>query len=248
MTVPELPLLGLKIADLDVVTAAAVLAGRPADAPFAYVMTPNADNFVRISRDPALRAIYENALLRFLDSRVVARAGRLLGLASPQVAPGSDLTAELLHCHLKPGERITIIGLRPAHLAALVAACGIAPPFHHNPPMGFERDPRAVNEAVGFVLAHPARFVFLAVGSPRQELLADAIRATGRATGLGLCVGASLEFVAGAARRAPGWMRRAGLEWLHRLIREPRRLARRYLLDDPPIFALLMRERIARDP
>jgi len=243
---PETRLLGLLLADMDAAAAAAALAARPADAPFAYVMTPNADNFVRISHDPALRAIYERAQLRLLDSRVVARAARLLGLSPPAVAPGSDLTAELLRRHLLPGERVTIIGLRPAYLAPLIAACGIAPPFHHNPPMGFERDPAAMRAAVAFVLAHPARFVFLAVGSPRQERLADAIRATGRATGIGLCIGASLEFLAGATRRAPRWMQRAGLEWLHRLASDPRRLARRYLVEDPPIFRLLLRERLAR--
>jgi N-acetylglucosaminyldiphosphoundecaprenol N-acetyl-beta-D-mannosaminyltransferase len=242
----DTPLLGLLLADMDAAAAAAALATLAADAPFAYVMTPNADNFVRISRDPALRAIYERALIRLLDSRVVARAARLLGLAPPAVAPGSDLTAELLRHHLAPGERVTIIGLRPAYLAPLIAACEIAPPFHHNPPMGFERDPAAMRAAVEFVLAHPARFVFLAVGSPRQEMLADAIRATGRATGLGLCVGASLEFLAGASRRAPRWMQRAGLEWLHRLGSDPRRLARRYLVDNPPVFKLLLRERLTR--
>ena len=243
---PETKLLGLLLADMDAVTAAAALASRAAEAPFAYVMTPNADNFVRVSRDPALRGIYQRAVIRLLDSRVVARAARLLALSPPAVAPGSDLTAELLRHHLIPGERVAIIGLRPAYLPPLIAACGIAPPFHHDPPMGFERDPAAVRAAVEFVLAHPARFVFLAVGSPRQEMLADAIRATGRATGLGLCVGASLEFLAGASRRAPRWMRRAGLEWLHRLVSDPKRLARRYLIDDLPIFKLLLRERLAR--
>ncbi|MBN9564019.1 MAG: WecB/TagA/CpsF family glycosyltransferase [Alphaproteobacteria bacterium] len=243
---PETKLLGLRLADMDVPAAAAALASRAGDAPFAYVMTPNADNFVRISRDPALRAIYERALIRLLDSRVVARAARLLGLAPPAVAPGSDLTAELLRHHLAPGERVAIVGLRPTYLVSLITACGITPPFHHDPPMGFERDPSAMRAAVEFVLAHPARFVFLAVGSPRQEMLADAIRATGRATGLGLCVGASLDFLAGASCRAPRWMQRAGLEWLHRLGSDPKRLARRYLVEDPPIFRLLLRERLTR--
>jgi exopolysaccharide biosynthesis WecB/TagA/CpsF family protein len=96
------------------------------------------------------------------------------------------------------------------------------------------------------VVSHPARFVFLAVGSPRQERLAAAIKATGRASGIGLCIGASLEFIAGAQPRAPVWMRRGGLEWLHRLGRDPRRLARRYLLDCPAIFPMLLHERVAR--
>ena len=94
-------------------------------------------------------------------------------------------------------------------------------------------------------MAHPARFIFLAVGSPRQEMLAAAIQATGRATGIGLCIGASLEFIAGAQPRAPAWMQRTGLEWLHRLGRDPRRLARRYLIDSPAILPMLLRERLA---
>jgi N-acetylglucosaminyldiphosphoundecaprenol N-acetyl-beta-D-mannosaminyltransferase len=239
-------LLGLEFADLDAETAAALLAGRPESAPFGYVTTPNADHLVRLHRRPELWPIYQNAMLRLLDSRVVALAARLVGLAVPQVAPGSDLTALLLRRHLAADERITIVGLSPRWLPLLVARCGLAPPAHYDPPRGFERDPDALRMAVEFVVSHPARFVFLAVGSPRQEMLATAIKATNCATGVGLCIGASLEFVAGAQPRAPVWMRRAGLEWLHRLGRDPGRLARRYLIDCPAIFPMLLHERVAR--
>jgi N-acetylglucosaminyldiphosphoundecaprenol N-acetyl-beta-D-mannosaminyltransferase len=240
-----LQLLGLEFADLDAAAAAELLAGRQASAPFGYVTTPNADHLVRLQRRPELRPLYQNAMLRLLDSRVVALAARLVGLCAPRVAPGSDLTALLLARHLRPGERITIVGLSPRWLPALVARCGLAPPAHCDPPHGFERDPAAMRSAVEFVLTHPARFVFLAVGSPRQEMLAAAIQATGGATGIGLCIGASLEFIAGAQPRAPVWMRNAGLEWLHRLCRDPRRLARRYLMDCPSIVPMLLRERLA---
>jgi UDP-N-acetyl-D-mannosaminuronic acid transferase (WecB/TagA/CpsF family) len=122
---------------------------------------------------------------------------------------------------------------------------GITAVAHYDPPLGFDRDPLAMRAAVDFVLAHPARFVFLAVGSPRQEMLAAAICATGRATGVGLCIGASLEFIAGGRPRAPQWMQHAGMEWLHRLIQQPRRMAWRYLIDSPAIFPLLLSERFA---
>ncbi len=242
----QVTLLGVDLADLDARAAAFMLAARPAAAPFGYVLTPNADNLVRLSRDPAFAAIYRTATIRLLNSRVVARAARLLGLRTPAIAPGSDLTARLLVDYVDRHERVTVVGLRPEYLDRLTEQCAIARPHHHNPPIGFERDPAAFAEAVAFVLAHPARFVFLAVGSPRQEMLAAAIQATGQATGLGLCIGASLDFLAGAATRAPAWMQRAGLEWLHRLLGDPKRLARRYLIDNPPIFALLLRERLGR--
>jgi N-acetylglucosaminyldiphosphoundecaprenol N-acetyl-beta-D-mannosaminyltransferase len=242
--IPTVELLGLAFADLDAETAAGWLARRPATAPFGYVTTVNADHLVRLRRRPELVPIYREALMQLLDSRVVARAARFIGLAAPRVAPGSDLTALLLARHVAAGERITIIGLRPEWLPALVASCGIVPPAHYDPPLGFERDPALLRATVDFVLMHPARFVFLAVGSPRQEILAAAIAMTGRATGVGLCIGASLDFLAGAALRAPLWMQHAGLEWLHRLIRNPRRLARRYLCDCPSVLPMLLRERL----
>jgi exopolysaccharide biosynthesis WecB/TagA/CpsF family protein len=238
-------LLDLDFADLDTVEAAARIAARPADAPFGYVVTPNADHLVRLARQPALRELYDGAALRLLDSRVVRRAARGIGLPAPRVVPGSDVTARLLMHHVLPGERVTIIGLRPRHVPALMAACDIVMPAHYDPPLGFDRDRDTMRRTVDFVLTHPARLVFLAVGSPRQERLAAEIAATGEATGTGLCIGASLDFLAGAQRRAPGWLQRAGLEWLHRLGSDPTRLARRYLLDNPPVLAMLLRERLA---
>ena len=238
-------LLGLDFADLTVAEAAELVARRPAAAPFGYVTTPNADHLVRLHQRPELRPLYEQAMLRLLDSRVVALAAWLFGLPVPRVAPGSDLTALLLARHLTPGERICIVGLSPHWLPALVARCALAPPAHYDPPRGFERDALAMLAAVEFVLAHPARFVFLAVGSPRQEMLAAAIQASGRATGVGLCIGASLEFIVGARPRAPQWMQHSALEWLHRMCRDPRRLARRYLVDNPSILPMLLHERLA---
>jgi N-acetylglucosaminyldiphosphoundecaprenol N-acetyl-beta-D-mannosaminyltransferase len=234
-------LLGLDFADMDVAEAAALLTARPASQPFGYVVTPNADHLVRLHRRRELAPLYTGALLCLLDSRVVCRAARLFGLRVPRVAPGSDLTALLL-AQLTPGEPITIVGLRADRLAALIARHGLTTLAHLDPPLGFEHDPAAFEAAVDFVLAHPARFVFLAVGSPRQEMLAAVIAATGRATGVGLCIGASLDFLSGAASRAPIWVQRAGLEWLHRLAHDPWRLARRYLIDSPAIFPLLWRE------
>lgn len=238
-------LLELEFADLDVADAAELIARRSAAEPFRYVTTPNADHLVRLHRHPELLPLYKGAMLRLLDSRVVAMVARMVGLRPPRVATGSDLTSLLLTRHLRTAERITIVGMSPRWLPALVTRCGLAPPAHYDPPRGFERDPAMMRAAVDFVLAHPARFVFLAVGSPRQEMLAAAIQATGRAQGLGLCIGASLEFLAGAQRRAPAWMQHADLEWLFRLLQNPRRLARRYLVDSPVILPLLLLERFA---
>ncbi len=231
-------LLGLDFADLAVDRAAALILARPADAPFGYVVTPNADHLVRLSHSPGLAAAYRAAWLRLLDSRVVARAARMLGLPAPTVCPGSDVTARIL-ATLPPAAPITVVGASDATLARL----GLSHAAHYDPPFGFIHDTAAIDMTVRFVLAHPARLTFVAIGSPRQELLALAVRATGRATGTGLCIGASLAFASGELARAPAWMQMAGLEWAHRLSREPRRLSRRYLLDSPKVFQLLWRAR-----
>ncbi len=243
---PLVTLAGLGFDDLDIVRSAAWIAGRPAETPFGYVVTPNADHLVRVSRDPALRAIYRGAALCLLDSRVVGWLARLMGMPAPAIAPGSDLTAHLLTHHLVPGERITIVGLAPVWLPALIARCGLAPPAHYNPPMGFDRDPVAFANTVAFVRANPARLVFLAVGSPRQEYLAAALAAAGNITGTGLCIGASLEFLSGACRRAPRILQRCGLEWLFRFASNPRKLFRRYVINSPLVIALLVKQRLLR--
>jgi exopolysaccharide biosynthesis WecB/TagA/CpsF family protein len=236
-------LAGLDFQNMDVTEAAAWIAARPAEGPFGYVVTPNADHLVRLNRDPRLSSLYREATLCLLDSRVVAAMAKMLGLAAPAVAAGSDVTVYLLEHYIHPADRLTVIGLSPDRLPALVARYRLKKAAHYNPPFGHEDDPAEIAAAVAFVQNHPARFVFLATGSPRQELLAAAIMKAGGATGTGLCIGASLEFLAGARRRAPMILRQAGLEWLFRLVCEPRRLWRRYLLDSPDIIRLLIQQR-----
>jgi exopolysaccharide biosynthesis WecB/TagA/CpsF family protein len=107
---------------------------------------------------------------------------------------------------------------------------------HYAPPMGFDDDPAAFARARDVVCASEAAPVLLAIGSHRQERLAQAVWQEGDATGLGLCVGAALLFAAARVRRAPVWMQGLALEWLLRLALEPQRLARRYGLDGPQVL------------
>ena len=96
--------------------------------------------------------------------------------------------------------------------------------------MGFIHDDASVEAAIAFVAAHPARFVFVAMGPPQSEKFCERVVADGRSTGVGLCIGSSLAVLIGASDPAPAWMERGGLVWLYRLLREPRRLWRRYLV------------------
>jgi N-acetylglucosaminyldiphosphoundecaprenol N-acetyl-beta-D-mannosaminyltransferase len=235
-------LLGVDFAALGFEEVVDWLAARPAKAPFGYVVTPNSDHLNRLASRPELEPLYEGAALRLLDSRVVGRLARAFRLATPPVVPGSDLTAALFDRVIAPDDPIAVLGGSPEVAAALADRYGLTRLAHHNPPMGFDRDLAALEAALRFLEAHPARFVFLGVGSPRQEIVAAALVRRGRATGIGLCIGASLLFLTGADRRAPMPIQKAGLEWAWRLAGDPRRLARRYLVDSPPVILSLWRE------
>ena len=104
--------------------------------------------------------------------------------------------------------------------------------------MGLRNKPEAIADCAQFVADHPARYVFICVGSPQQEMVAKACLDRGDCVGLGLCVGASLDFIGGRVLRAPKWMQQLRLEWFYRLISEPKRLWKRYLLEGPKIFWL----------
>jgi exopolysaccharide biosynthesis WecB/TagA/CpsF family protein len=236
---PVIRLLELDFADLTLPGVLHWAVARPVAAPFGFLATPNADHLVRLCRDPAVRALYLEAAMRLLDSRVVARLAGLAGLPVPPVVPGSDLTARLIEDVVTPGEPVTILGVPAEAVAVLRRRYGLRQVAHLNPPMGFDRDPGEFDRAVRFIEENPARFTFLAVGSPRQCRVAAAVARRGRATGLGLCIGASLLFLTGHERRAPLLVQQAGMEWAWRLAQDPRRMARRYLVESPAIIRLL---------
>jgi exopolysaccharide biosynthesis WecB/TagA/CpsF family protein len=212
---------------------------------YGYVVTPNVDHLIRYYEDPTFRAQYRAADFILMDSRFAARLVRLLKGVRLPVCTGSDLTAELLAKVVQPADRIVMIGGSDEQAQQVAGKHNLTNLRHHNPPMGFIKDPCAVEECLSFIeSASPFRFCFLAVGSPQQEGIAQALRARGAARGLALCIGASLNFITGHEKRAPVWMQRMALEWLFRLLQNPKRLARRYLLRGPRIFAHLSRSRV----
>ena len=237
--------------DFDTMTmdgALAWLAERSRRDHFAYVVTPNVDHLVRLHgggpRAASLVMSYARAALCLCDSRVLQRLARLCGLSLPLV-PGSDLTAALFERVIDDGEEVAIVGGTPELLGRLQRRFPNVIFHQHIPPMGLADKPGAIAEAAEFVASSGARFALLAVGSPQQEMVAMNVAERRGAAGTALCVGASLDFIAGIERRAPRWARRAGLEWAHRLAAQPRRMWRRYLVEGPRIFAIAWRWRRA---
>ena len=223
----------------------ALLARRASDAAFAYVVTPNVDHVVRACREgDGIRTLYTQAWLSVCDSQILRTLAGLARVDLP-LNTGSDLTRALFERVLTEGDRITIIGCSVAAVAILKERYPGLQIAHYNPPMGFINDESEVARVVEFIVSHPSRFVFLAVGSPRQEIVALRVRQHGGATGTGLCIGNSLNFLAFPESRSPGWVSRLHLEWLHRLFNDPARLWRRYLVDNPAIFLMFVKALVA---
>ncbi|MDQ4088205.1 MAG: WecB/TagA/CpsF family glycosyltransferase [Pseudomonadota bacterium] len=216
------------------------------DSAYGYLVTPNVDHLVRLhtrSADlPQLADIYRQAAYCTCDSKILAMLAKWHGIGLP-VIPGSDLTAHLFRDVVKDGDRIAVVGGDPLLLDALRRKFPRVDIVQHCPPMGLMQDPAARSAAARFIAESRARFTFLCVGSPQQEIIAAEAAALDGSRGLALCVGAALEFLTGRSRRAPLVARRLGLEWAHRLASNPRRLWRRYLVEGPRILALAYRWR-----
>lgn len=221
------------------------IAERPAQRPFAFVVTPNVDHLVRLQGESVLARLYAQAWMTVCDSRVLELIAELSG-ETVEVTTGSDLTEQLFERVIDPQEPVVVIGGDEGVIDGLRQRYGLTDIRWHQPPMGLKSNPEAIAECAAFVAANPARFSFLCVGSPQQELVAEACIERGDCTGVGLCVGASLDFLSGKARRAPKWMQQMRLEWMFRLIEEPKRMWKRYLVDGLKILSLWWGWRRAR--
>jgi len=208
---------------------------------FHYITTPNVDHVVTMHSElvhaKSFRLAEKAASIRLCDSRIIALLARLSGIRLPTV-PGSDLTAELLKKVIRASHRVAIVGGDIGLLDKLRAQCPGVVFLQHIPPMGVLQNEAAQEAICSFVERADADFVFLAIGAPQSEVVARAIAASGRARGLGLCVGASLAFFTGQLRRAPRALQVMHLEWAFRLLSEPRRLWHRYVVKGPRIFRI----------
>jgi N-acetylglucosaminyldiphosphoundecaprenol N-acetyl-beta-D-mannosaminyltransferase len=202
-----------------------------------YVVTPNVDHAVMFQTNEKLRQSYADASLVLADGTPVVIASRLLGCALPERVAGSDLAPALFTsaaCGSAP-LRVFLLGAAPG--VAERAAANIVQRWDNieivgtlSPPLGFEKDDAENGRILAAVAAVKPDLLVLGLGAPKQELWIHAHAARLEAK-VALCIGATIDFLAGEKRRAPRWMRRVGLEWFHRLSSEPGRLAKRYMRD-----------------
>ena len=233
--------------DIDVVTFAEAIEAVTALAKSGrggYVVTPNVDHVVLAEADPGFRAAYGGASLSLVDGMPLLWASRLLGAPLPEKISGSDLILPLMERAGREALRVYLLGAGPgvAHKAGLELAAryGVHVVGTDAPMLSASPNDDETSAALARVRAARPHLLLVAMGAPKQELFMHRYQAQ-YAPAVALGIGAGLDFIAGSVKRAPGWMQKNGLEWAYRLSREPRRLWRRYLVNDPKFLLILAR-------
>ena len=194
------------------------------------VVTPNVDHVVMLQSNRQLNAVYEDAGLVLADGFPLILAAKLLGKPLPERVAGSELVPALFDrvADRKSATSVYLLGAMPG--VAVKAARRIDRDWPYlkvvgtySPPLGFEKDEAECSAILDRIEAASPDILILGVGAPKQELWAHRFQSRIKAKTV-LCIGATIDFLAGEKAQAPVWMRRTGLEWLHRCITEPRRL------------------------
>jgi len=221
---------------------AAIDARRGHGAPVCQVATVNPEFVMLARRDKVFRHVLREASLRVPDGVGLQIAARILGTPLRGRVPGVELVEALGESAAQRGDRLFLLGGAPGVAEAAAASLSRSHPgitiagTHTGPPdeSGDEKSLAAVRDA-------RADIVLVAYGAPLQERwLARNLGVSGAAAGIG--VGGTFDYLSGRVRRAPRWMRRAGLEWLFRLIRQPWRARRQLAL--PAFMLAVLRQRI----
>jgi N-acetylglucosaminyldiphosphoundecaprenol N-acetyl-beta-D-mannosaminyltransferase len=207
------------------------------------VVTPNVDHIVQLQSHAGLQQAYRRAGLVLADGWPVVTAAKWLGRPLPERVPGSDLVPEIFRAAQgrfiaranAPRLRVFLLGAAPgvADRAATRIHSqwpGVDIVGTYSPPLGFENSASECEAILARVAAACPEVLVLGLGAPKQELWAARFqeRLTARVV---LCVGATIDFLAGQKKRAPRWVQALKLEWLHRMLSEPQRLAKRYWHD-----------------
>jgi N-acetylglucosaminyldiphosphoundecaprenol N-acetyl-beta-D-mannosaminyltransferase len=245
---PRISLFGMQISRVSMADAVATLLKwcreRRGDS-CRFVVTPNTDHAVLFQGNSGLREAYAEASLVLADGAPLVVASRLFGKPLPQRVAGSDLVLEIFTAARGP-LRVFLLGAAPGIAAR--AAVRIEQQWPdvkvvgaYAPPLGFENDTAENARIVAVLRAAAPDVVIIGLGAPKQEIWVHR-HCHELPAKVAICAGATIDFLADHRRRSPMWMRRLGLEWLHRMCSEPRRLTGRYARDAWIFPQLLWRE------
>lgn len=207
-----------------------------------YVVTPNVDHIVKIEYDNEFKKVYENADLILTDGKPLIWISNALKTPIKEKVSGSDLFPKVCKMSSEKGYSIFLLGA--AQGVALKAAKNLKKRYTslkivgtYSPSYGFEKNDNEIEKIIKIINDCNPDILAIGVGAPKQEKFIYKYRKQ-LAVPLSLCIGASIDFEAGNVKRAPKWMQNVGLEWFYRFIKEPKRMFKRYFIDDIKILGI----------
>lgn len=241
---PRVTLAGAWVHSVTMAQALDAIAGEARAGRGGWVVTPNLDILHKLVHDRAFAALVEPATLRLADGMPLVWASRVQGTPLPERVAGSDLIGALCGRAAAEGFGVFLLGGEPGTADEAAAELkrrhqGLRVVGTHCPPYGFESDPERSAEILRVLGEAAPSIVFVGLGCPKQERLIASLRTALPGVWF-LGVGISFSFLAGRVKRAPRVVQRLGLEWLHRMAQEPRRLAHRYLVVGVPFGVRLL--------
>lgn len=214
-----------------------------------FVVTPNVDHLVKLQKDSKFYEVYKNADYRICDSKIIYWASYFLATPIQEKISGSDLFPAFYQQYANDQSvKIFLLG----------AAKGVAKKAQENinkkvgrkivvdsysPILGFETNHQECQKIIELINSSEATVLAVGLGSPKQEKFIAKYKSQLLKIRTFLAIGATIDFESGLTKRAPRWVSKIGLEWLHRLISNPKRLWKRYLVDSIPFFFLILQQK-----
>jgi N-acetylglucosaminyldiphosphoundecaprenol N-acetyl-beta-D-mannosaminyltransferase len=212
-----------------------------------HVITPNVDQIVKIEDDAYFKEICNNAELLLTDGHPLMWIAKWYGTPIKEKISGADLVPQLCEVAAKKKYRVFFLGA--AEGVAIKAANilqekypGLIIAGTYSPPFGFENDNIELTNINKMLFKSKADLLFVGMGVPKQDIFIYENMYKYNIP-VSFSIGAAIDFIAGVQKRAPRWMSNNGLEWMYRLFENPRRMFRRYIIDDLKIFKLAWKYR-----
>lgn len=211
------------------------------------VITPNVDQIVRMEWDDYFKEICENCELLLVDGHPLMWIAKLYGKPFKEKICGSDLVPVLCDLASRKGYSVFFLGAAPG-VAAKAAEImqeqnpGLKIAGTYSPPMGFENNTEELERINGILLDSKSDMLFVGMGVPKQDIFIYENMNKYKIP-VSFSVGGTIDFIAGKQKRAPKWVSGIGFEWLYRLIKNPKRMFKRYIIDDMKILKLIWKYR-----
>ena len=206
------------------------------------LVTPNLDHLVKLQTDKDFHAAYSDAEWVVCDSRILYICSKLLPESLPEAIPGSSFFTRFYKYHAND-ENCRIFLLGAAEGVGEKAMKNINESVgrqivvgSYSPPYGFEKTPSETDRIIDIVNRSGANVVLVGLGAPKQEKWIFNHRYLMPGVKIWMALGATIDFEAGNISRAPKWIQLICMEWFYRFLKEPRRMFRRYFIDDPAFF------------